>query len=173
MKYVSVIALAVGCAGVAYAANVHFKSGPTFVDNGLTLSAQGVLAGLGFQDIQVDMSATANPVATCTNGGQHQAPGQNPAPVAVSATPQSIPAGAIKNGNASFSVTTNPPTSPIPGAPDCPNSNWTENITDLAFTSAVITVEQPAGTVARTLSCTFNPQTVNGPVAAQTVTCSK
>src|SRR5215831_7116478 len=172
MKYVSVIALAVGCAGVAYAANVHFKSGPTFVDNGLTLSAQGVLAGLGFQNIQVDMSATANPVATCTNHGQHQAPGQNPAPVAVSATPQSIPAGAIKNGNASFSLTTNAPTpNPIPGAPDCPNSGWTEVITDLAFTSAVITVEQPAGTVALTLSCTFAPQTVNGPVAAQTVTC--
>src|SRR5262249_5246482 len=174
MRYRSVIALAVGlsCAGAAYAANVHFKSGPGFTDNVLTLTAAGVLAGLGFQDIQVDMSATANPIATCTNHGQHQAPGQNPAPVAVSATPQSIPAGAIKNGNASFSLTTNAPTpNPIPGAPDCPNSSWTEVITDLAFTSAVITVEQPAGTVALPISCTFAPQTANAPVAAAIVTC--
>ena len=172
MRYVSVIALTVGLASVAYAANVHFKSGPTFTDNGLTLTAQGVLAGLGFQDIQVDMSATANPVATCTNHGQHQAPGQNPAPVAVSATPESIPASAVKNGNASFSLTTNPPSpNPIPGAPDCPNSNWTEVITDLAFTSAVITVEQPLGTVALMVTCIFNPQTVDGPVAKATVTC--
>jgi len=175
MRHASVIALAVGlsCASAAYAANVHVKSGPNFTDNGLTLTADGVLAGLGFQNIQGDMSATANPVATCTNQGQHQAPGQNPAPVAVSATPESIPASAVKNGNASFSLTTNPPSpNPIPGAPDCPNSNWTEVITDLAFTSAVITVEQPAGTVVLVVSCTFAPQTVNGPVAKQTVTCT-
>src|SRR5262249_26959050 len=128
MRKVSVFAL---CAGVvlasaeAYAASVHVKSGPFFTDNGLTLTATGTLAGLGFQDIQVDMSATANPIATCTNpSGKNQPPGRNPAPVTVAATPESIPASAIKNGNASFSVTTNAPTTPIPGAPDCPGSSW-------------------------------------------------
>jgi hypothetical protein len=59
---------------------------------------------------------------------------------------QAIPAEEIKNGTTPFDVTTEPPTSPIPGAPDCPNASWTENITDMAFTSAVITVEQPPGT---------------------------
>jgi hypothetical protein len=173
MRYVSaIVTLAVGLAGAAYAANVHFKSGPSFVDNGLTLTAQGVLAGLGFQNLVVNLTATANPTATCTNHGQHQPAGQNPAPVSVSANPDAIPAPAIKNGNAAFSLITNAPTSPIPGAPDCPNSNWTEVITDLAFTSAIITIEQPPGTVVRTVSCTFAPPTVNGPVNKQTVTCN-
>jgi hypothetical protein len=159
--------------GVAYAANVHVKNGPFFVDNGLTLTATGALAGLGFQDIVISMTATANPIATCTNpSGQNQAPGQNPPPVSVSATPESIPASEIKNGNTSFSLTTNPPVTPIPGAPDCPNSNWTENITDLQFTSATIMVQQPAPTVVLIVSCTFAPPTANGPVASRTVTCS-
>jgi hypothetical protein len=58
-----------------------------------------------------------------------------------------------------FNVTTQPPVSPIPGAPDCPNPNWTETITDLAFTSATITVEQPPGMVVLTISCTFSSPT--------------
>src|SRR5215471_15074050 len=135
------------CAGLglasaaAYAANVHVKSGPAFSDNGLTLTAVGELAGLGLQDVVVSMTAVANQTATCTNpSGQNQPPGQNPAPIAVSATPEAIPASEIKNGNTPFSVTTNPPLSPVPGAPDCPNRNWTETITDLQFTSATITV---------------------------------
>src|SRR5215470_8006078 len=100
------------------------------------------------QDIVVAMTATANPIATCTNpAGETKPPGHNPAPVSVAATPESIPASEIKNGNTSFSVTTNPPTTPVPGAPDCPNSSWTENITDLQFTSATIMVQQPAPNV--------------------------
>jgi len=39
-----------------------------------------------------------------------------------------------------------PKTSPIPGAPGCPNTNWTETITDLRFTLALLEVEQPIGT---------------------------
>ena len=176
MKTVSIFALSASLAligGLAYAANVHVKSGPFFTDNGLTLTAAGSLAGLGLQDLVIGMTARANPIATCTNpSGQNQPAGRNPAPVSVSATPQSIPASEIKNGNTPFSLTTNAPTSPIPGAPDCPNPNWTENITDLQFTSATITVEQPAPTVVLTISCTFAPPTANGPVASKTVTCT-
>src|SRR5215471_4382970 len=175
-KIISIFALSAGVAligGQAYAANVHVKAGPFFIDNGLTLTGTGTLAGLGLQDIVVGMTATANPIATCTNpAGQNKPPGQNPAPVSVSATPEAIPASEIKNGNASFSLTTNPPATPVAGAPDCPNSSWTEVITDLQFTSATIMVQQPAPNVVLIVSCTFAPPTANGPVATRTVTCT-
>ena len=55
-----------------------------------------------------------------------------------------MPAGDIKNGNVTIATTTNAPVTPIPGAPDCPNPQWTENITDMAFSSATITLFQDA-----------------------------
>ena len=61
---------------------------------------------------------------------------------------------------------------PIPGAPGCPNSSWTETITDLSFTQATVTVQQPAGTTVLSVSCTFNPPTQNGPVPANKVSCT-
>src|SRR5207237_9449534 len=124
---------------------------PAFIDQGLTLNTAGSLAGLGYEDVLVTLTAQANTTATCTNQGGNQAPGQNPAPVTVSGS-ESIPASEIKNGNVAFNVTTEGPVTPIPGAPGCPNPNWTEDITDLAFTSATITVEQPAGTLVLTVS---------------------
>jgi hypothetical protein len=133
----------------AFAQNVHLKppsSTPSFIDNGLTLNAAGALAGLGNEDLVVELFASANATAICTNpAGQTQPPGQNPAPVTV-AGQEAIPASSIKNGNTTFSVSTLAPTSPIPGAPGCPNTLWTETITDLRFTLALLEVEQPIGT---------------------------
>src|SRR6266496_1171908 len=128
----------------ALAASAHFKHGsPVFTANksNLTLTASGALAGLGNGDIvvAVDASGTAN--LLCTNpGGSSKVPGQNPNFTASGTG--IVPAGSVKNGNASFSVTTSPPASPIPGAPDCPNSGWTETITSIIWTSARIRVWQ-------------------------------
>lgn len=157
------------------ASNVHLKGGakaePSFTDNGLTLSSFGALSGLGNGDVLITITAQASVSSTCTNQGGNQAPGQNPAPTTVTGS-VSIPESEIKNGNTTFSVTTTAPTTPVPGAPGCPNPNWTESIDDLAFTSATITVEQPPGTIVLTVSCTFSAPTSDGAVSRQDVSCS-
>jgi hypothetical protein len=172
-------------ASAALAANPHLKgrNPVSFTDNGLTLSATVSYAGLGnFDTLQV-LTATGNPTATCTNpAGATQPPGQNPAPVTTTGTTP-VNAGDIKNGNVTISTTTAPPTSPIPGAPGCPNPMWTETITDVAFTSATIRLfqDQTAGTdgpfgrwetLVLTVNCTFSPPTSNGPVPSSGFTCT-
>jgi hypothetical protein len=157
-------------AGSALAASPHVKSGPSFTDNGLTLSATVTYAGLGNFDTTQTLTATGNPTATCTNpAGATQPPGQNPASVTLTGA-TSVPAGDIKNGNVTLKTTTSAPTSPIPGAPGCPNTKWTETITDVAFTSATIQLSQQ-GIVVVTVTCTFNPPTSNGAVSSSGFTC--
>lgn len=172
---ICILGLFLTTAITAFGSSVHLKGGanaePAFNDLGLALSAAASLAGLGNEDVLVTLTAQADVTATCTNQGGNQAPGQNPAPVTVSGS-QSIPADKIKNGNVAFDVTTVEPVSPIPGAPDCPNPNWSEDIVDLSFTSATITVEQPAGNLVLTVTCTFSEPTSNGAVPGRNVTCT-
>ncbi len=160
---------------VVFASSVHLKGGknakPSFTDLGLALNAAGELSGLGGGDVLVTITAQANVTSTCTNKGSNPAPGQNPAPITVTGS-EAIPESELKNGTTPFNVTTAVPSPTIAGAPDCPNSNWTESIDELAFTSATITVEQPVGTVVLTVACTFSSPTSNGAVPAGQVTCT-
>jgi hypothetical protein len=146
-KLLLLLTVAAGLASTAFAANVHLKKSPplTFTDQGLTLKATGALTGLGNGDIVVELTAQGQPVSTCTNpSGANQPPGHNPAVVTLGGV-QAIPAGSIENGNVGFNVSTVGPTTPIPGAPDCPSSKWREDITDVIFTgfTATIVVKQP------------------------------
>jgi hypothetical protein len=161
----TIVAFAVAT-GTALAASAHFKHGsPVFSadKSALTLSASGALAGLGNGDIVVKLDGSGTANTLCTNpGGSTKVPGQNPNFSASGSG--AVPASAVKNGNASFSVTTNPPASPISGAPDCPNAGWTETITSITWTSARIRVFQPC-------TDTVSPETTCGtPVLDQTFT---
>ena len=169
-------------ATVALAASPHLKGNNpiVFTDNGLTLTAQVSYAGLGNFDTLQTLSATGQPTATCTNpAGATQPPGQNPAAVTLTGA-TAVPAGDIKNGNVTISTTTGAPVTPIPGAPGCPNPQWTENITDVAFTSATIMLFQDAnangtfdsGELVLTVNCTFSPATSNGVVPRSGFTCT-
>jgi hypothetical protein len=150
LAVLAIVALfaALAVAPNALASNVHFKKGsPVFTDLGLALNASGKLTGLGNGDILVDLTAVGQATSTCTNpAGANQPPGQNPAEVVLSGT-EAIPDSQIKNGNVSFSVTTSAPESPVAGAPGCPSSHWTQTITDVAFSSATITVYQNGSVV--------------------------
>ncbi len=173
LRRVALFAVLLGVAAPAWAQSVHLKppnKNPSFFDGGLVLTASGNVAGLGNGDVLVTLVAAADVTSTCTNQGGNSAPGQNPAPITVTGS-QAIPASQIKNGWTPFSVTTTAPPTLIPGAPDCPNTNWTESIDDLAFTSATITVYQ-AGQLVLTVSCTFTEPTGNGAVPPGNVSCS-
>ena len=174
LTFMGTCCVVAGAATNAWADNPHFKTGsPTFADLGLRLSQQVKLAGLGNEDLVVRLQATGRPTAVCANpGGGNQAPGQNPADVSVDSGFVSIPSTQIKNGNVTFELTTAGAPSTIEGAPDCPNPRWTEIVTGVAFTHATLTVQQGGQQVHLAGStCTFDPPTSDGTVAAVTVSC--
>src|SRR5207244_12901546 len=85
----------------AFASSVHFKgdhslpsfTGNTGTPNPLTLTASGAISGLGFGDVNITITATAQRTGVCGNPGskQSQARRQNRAVVTVSGS-QSITA---------------------------------------------------------------------------------
>lgn len=146
----------------------------SFTDLGTTLFASGIVSGLpsNHDKVVIKLIVIGKATATCTNPGGNQPPGQNPVVFPVTLTGSTtVPAHEIRSGKISFKVTTSAPRSPVPGAPDCPNPNWTEKITDVAFTTAKIIVFQPESTTVLAVSCTCSPPTSNGPVPGSTVTC--
>ncbi len=128
--------LVLAIADTANAANVHFKSVPTFEDLGNTLEACVSLAGLGNRDVTITVSVTGEATVICENPGGNEPPGQNKIPISAVAT-RTIPSTQIKNGNLSVCLET----APVEVAP-APNENWTVRVEDVAFFTATITVVQ-------------------------------
>src|SRR5262249_38498913 len=155
MRRIAIITLVVFgfTATVAVAANVHFKSGsPTFINNGLTLTVNGTLAGIGNKDLTITVTATGTATTVGINPGGHTVPG-HPATVTETRT-LPISASEVKNGEVFFSVTTPPPATPTAKQAGFPNNNWTVIVTSVSFTSVTITVKQGGKTV---LNQTFTP----------------
>src|SRR4030095_10734258 len=87
----------VSTAALVVAANVHFIQGPTVTATNTSPTVSGTLAGLGNQDITIQLNAQAT--VTCTNKGGNPPPGQTES---VSATISGLRA---ENGTLKFSIT--------------------------------------------------------------------
>jgi hypothetical protein len=173
MKKLITILLATAAAtafGNAAQADPTFKSEPRFLDLGVSLFSRQPIEGLPATRGIVTLIAEANVAAECTNpGGGSRAVTAEPIEVAGF---QRIFRKAINNGEFRMRIVTIPPDADIDGAPDCPSDKWTETITDLLFTSAILTVQQPIGHTVLTTSCAFTPPTANGRIPAANVICN-
>ncbi|HLM28585.1 MAG TPA: hypothetical protein VK360_01585 [Acidimicrobiales bacterium] len=131
--------LAIGAAP-AYAQSGHFiESGagaPTCTDIGLQVECTGKVAGLGGTTFEITVQAEGIATVVCINPAGNRAPGQDTA-VTVSGTTTPLPTP--RNGQFVFTVTTDSP-APLPATPTCPNEQWTPVITDVAFTTATLTL---------------------------------
>jgi hypothetical protein len=128
-------------ATVAFAANVHFKRDPRFVDDGQSLTGTISLTGLGNGDVTITLDVTGGATYTLYNPAGGFVPGQNKIPIA-SSTTVTIPSKQIKNGNVTVTLSTPSPVAPSAKELGAPNNNWTAEINDVEFATATITVVQ-------------------------------
>lgn len=152
-------------ASVAMAAHFTKKGSPTCTDTGTVLTCGGELAGLGNEDLVVDLQSRAEATFLCgAPGNGNTAPGANKVPFEAGGS-QTISGGAIKNGRAVFSVSA-PTTPPTPTATDigCPNGKWQViGLQDIDFADVVLTIAQGGATL---FTCTYPGEVPEGqPVA--------
>jgi hypothetical protein len=122
--------------GAALAQSGHFVGTPTCTDIGTQVQCSGKVAGLGGTTFTITVTATGTASVTCTNPAGNVAPGQSfTTTVAGSSGPFPTP----RNGQARFTVTSVAPTAP---AGSCPNPMWTATVTDVAFTTATVTLRE-------------------------------
>ena len=104
-------------------------------DEGTTVECSGKVAGLGGTTFQINTSATGTASVTCTNPAGNVAPGQS---FTTTTTGTTGPTPTPRNGQFQFrNLTSAAPTAP---AGSCPNPMWTATVTDVAFTTATLTL---------------------------------
>jgi hypothetical protein len=162
-------------ATAAMAASPHFKKGgePVCTFSGTTsirVTCTGTLAGLGNDDLRVDLSASGSAVYQCSNKGENVAPGQNKVLIGPATSSTIFPASAIKNGNLTFTTspaTLTAPTTVSGAAAGCPNPNWTGVNPTLTLTDITLDIYQPFPT--RIFHCTASDS--DGLTSPVTLTC--
>lgn len=139
-----------------------------------SLIFDGTLTGVGgyMEGVTVTLTASGNPVVTCTNQGGSQAPGQNPPRVTADGTQSIEPSDIDRRGRAGVSVETDDPVL-TPKRAGCPNNRWTVSMV-VFWTDATVVVtdsetgapllEQiyvcdPAQQTATSVSCTLVSET--------------
>jgi hypothetical protein len=134
----------------AFAQSPHFIGTPSCtksLSSGLTCS--GKAAGLGNAPSAAFLTADSETATyECVNHGGNIAPGQPIVIKNVTGPAQTI---TPHNGQITFSPTIPPPTPPS-AKTECPNGNWTVQITSLSYTNVVLHIQQPPGTDLLTFS---------------------
>ena len=138
-------------ATAALANSPHFKKGgsPTCAISGtnpISVVCTGTLAGLGGDNLEIDVTLSGFAVYQCQNGGGNTAPGQNRVLVGPSTTPTLILSSAIKNGNLTFTTNTatlSAPATVSGSAAGCPNPNWTGVNPVVTLTNIDLDIYQP------------------------------
>jgi len=159
-------------AAAAQAASPHFKHGgePTCTISGTggskTATCTGALAGLGNEDLLLNLTLSGFAVYQCQNPGGNLAPGQNKVLEGPTTTPTLVPSDQIKNGNLTFTApgSLTAATTVSGGAAGCPNGGWTGGNPILTVTNITLEIEQPVGTTIFTCSAS-NPNGLSGTVA--------
>jgi hypothetical protein len=151
------VVFTVSAASTTSAASAHFKKNDEPVctisgtgTNSTSTTCTATLAGLGEGNLDINTTVSGFAVYQCQNNGGNTAPGQNRVLVGPVTAPTTIPSGAIKNGNVTF--TTNPAvlTAPatVTGAEaGCPNPNWTGVNPTLTVTNIALTIAQGGSTL--------------------------
>jgi hypothetical protein len=159
-------------ATAAVAASPHFKHGgePTCMISGTgatkTVTCTGVLAGLGNEDLLLNVTLSGFALYQCQNPGGNPSPGQNRVLEGPTTTPTLVESDQIKNGNLEFTApgTLTAAATVSGAAAGCPNPGWTGVNPALTVTDITLEIEQPVGTTIFTCTAS-NPNGLSGTVA--------
>lgn len=126
--------------GTALAQSGHFITGgnqpPRCTDVGTQVTCVGKVAGLGGTTFEITVEADGIAEVECHNPAGNVAPGQDTS-VTVEGTTDELPTP--RNGQYRFTISSDDP-EPLPPTPTCPNPQWTADIVDVTFSTALVSL---------------------------------